>query len=443
MRDILIALVFPIILYFIFKKSHIGASMWLWSAMFYPKGWVWGFANSIRFNLLIAIATMLAYLFQKEKIKTEISGLSILVFIFFIWATISSALTISNPDIVWHEWNLFMKIIVFYFICTMTLKTKHHIHVFLWALALSATFYGAGEGVKYIVSGGGHVLKGIPGSRLSDRNELALALNMALPILLFLFSQSKNNILKLGLAGAVVLNIIAIVGSFSRGGMLGLIVVGGYFFIKSKKKILVLIIVSLSLTMASKFVPEEWVNRMDTINTMNEDNSFLGRVAAWKEAVLIAADNPVFGAGFKAGQNPVVWKYYELEFYKLDFIVDTSEYIAPFAKAAHSIYFQVLGDQGFVGLLIFLGIIIMSLGNLKKVIKGSDDDWLVDLAKMLQVTIVAYCVGGAALSLPYFDFSFALYALSHCLHGIMIRSRNMDNSLNKKERKNNEVFSNK
>ena len=75
--------------------------------MFFPNGWVWGFASSLRYNMLIALATILSYVFQKNKIKTESSALTILVLFFFLWSTISSVLTISNPDVVWYEWNIF------------------------------------------------------------------------------------------------------------------------------------------------------------------------------------------------------------------------------------------------------------------------------------------------------------------------------------------------
>jgi len=424
MRDIFIVLIFPILVYFILKKPFIGSSLWIWSAMFYPKGWLWGFASSIRFNLIIALVTILAYVFQKHKFKNELSGLSVLVGIFLLWGTISSFLTLSVPEIVWHEWNLFVKIIIFYFICTITLKTKHHIYIFLWAIVLSAAFYGAGEGLKYIVSGGRHILKGISGSRLSDRNELALALNIVLPLLVFILSNTKHKLLKAGLTVAVVLNIVAIIGSFSRGGVLGLIVVAGYFFLKSKRKLLLVCLFSTVTLSATNFIPDKWFTRMETINEMGEDNSFLGRISAWKQATLMAVDNPIFGAGFKAGQNHVLWKMYEPEFDKLDFIVDTSHFESPFAKAAHSIYFQVLGDQGFVGLLIFLLIILISYRKLKRVVENSDDKWMVDLAKMLQISILVYCTGGAALSLPYFDLSFSLFALSHCLYEIMMRKKN-------------------
>jgi len=147
----------------------------------------------------------------------------------------------------------------------------------------------------------------------------------------------------------------------------------------------------------------------------------------------MAMDNPFFGGGFKAGQNAYLWKLYEPEFYRLDFIIDTTGYMAGYAKAAHSIYFQVLGDHGFVGLFIFLGIILLSYLNLNRVKKTSTDQWTVDLAKMLQVSLLAYCAGGAALSLPYFDLSFAIFALASCLLALTNRQKKVDEDIEDKK----------
>ena len=423
MRDILITLIFPVLLYFIFKRPYIGASLWIWSAMFFPNGWVWGFASSLRYNFIIALATILSYVFQRNKVKTDASGLTILILVFFIWSTISSFLTLADSASVWFEWNIFLKIIVFYIFCILSIKTKHHVNIFIWAITLSAAYFGAAEGLKYLVTAGGHTIEGIPGSRLRDRNELALALNMTLPLVVFLLTQSKSKWLKLVLMGAVVFNVIAIIGSYSRGGLLALIVVSGYFFLQSKRKLLVSIFLVIGVAIGSSFVSDEWTGRMDTIETMDQDNSFLGRVVAWKQAVLMAADNPIFGAGFKAGQNQSLWLLYETEFHYLDFIVDTSHYQADRPKAAHSIYFQVLGDQGFAGLLIFLGILLLAYRKLVWLTLHADDEWIIALARMLKVSLVAYCVGGAALSLPYFDLSFAIFALVHALCEVVKRSK--------------------
>jgi hypothetical protein len=83
MRDVFLIIIFPFLLYYIFKRPYIGVSLWIWSAMFFPNGWVWSFASSLRYNLMIAVATILSYFFQQKKIKTEGSGLSILIVSFF------------------------------------------------------------------------------------------------------------------------------------------------------------------------------------------------------------------------------------------------------------------------------------------------------------------------------------------------------------------------
>ena len=413
MRDIFLVLIFPFLLYFIFKRPYIGVSLWIWSAMFFPNGWVWGFASSFRYNLMIAVATILSYFFQKNKIKTEGSGLSVLIIIFFLWSTISSVTTISNPDIVWFEWTIFFKIIIFYFLCIFTIKTKHHINVFIWAITLSAAFFGAAEGLKYIVTAGGHTIQGIPGSRLSDRNELALAINMTLPLIIFLLTKTQSKWLKIALIGAIAFNIVAIIGSYSRGGLIALLVIGSYFFWQSKRKFLVSIFILISIGITSLNVSDKWTERMDSINTMEQDNSFLGRVVAWKQAILMASDHPFFGGGFKAGQNVAVWYLYEDEIPDLNFIIDTGDYKVDRPKAAHSIYFQVLGDQGFMGLFIFLAILFQGYRSFSWVIKNSNDEWLINISRMLKVSLVAYFAGCAALSLPYFDLSFAFFALAH------------------------------
>ena len=432
MRDILLVLVFPFLLYFIFKRPYIGVSLWIWSAMFFPNGWVWGFASSLRYNMLIAAATIISYFFQKNKVKTDASGLTILVLFFFLWTTISSVFTIAWADAVWFEWSVLLKIIIFYMLCILTIKSKHHINIFLWAICLSAAYFGAAEGLKYLVTGGGHKIEGISGSRLSDRNELALALNMTIPLAIFLLSQSKNKLLRLALLGAIVFSIIAIIGSFSRGGTLGLLVIAGYFFFQSKRKILVSVFFVIAVGVGNAFVSDEWTGRMNTIETMDKDMSFLGRVMAWKQATLMAVDNPFFGAGFKAGQNQALWKLYEPEFYKLDFIVDTSGVYIEQAKAAHSIYFQVLGDLGFGGLFLFLMILLITYRKLTWVIRNTDDEWIIGLARMLKVSLVAYSVGGAALSLAYFDLSFAIYALTHILAELIIRTKKSASQSNMK-----------
>ena len=414
MRDIFFLLIIPFILYASLKRPFIGAAMWLWVAMHYPNGWVYNFAGSFRYNLIIVVCAFLSYLTWQEKDKLESDKLTFLIIAFLLWTLISSIFTLSIAEIVWAEWIEFLKITLLYIFATLVLRTQLHINVFIWALALSVGFYGCLEGLKYISSGGAHRIAGLGGHVLSDRNELALAFNMMLPLLVYLISISKYKWVKLGLMCAVVLNVVAIIGTYSRGGTLALIIVGGYFWLQSKRKVMYALLISVSLLVASNYVPSSWTNRMDTMETAQVDSSFLGRVLAWKHAILMANDNPILGGGFKAGQTGYLWWSYDAAGSFND-IVDTSHMNKVAFKAAHSIYFQVLGDHGYIGLLLFLGIIITAYRKANRVAKqakeANHNESIIKLCSLLKVSLIAYCAGGAGVSLAYFDMFYAILAI--------------------------------
>ena len=160
-------------------------------------------------------------------------------------------------------------------------------------------------------------------------------------------------------------------------------------------------------------MPDRWSQRMNTIESADKDNSFLGRVVAWKQAVLIANDHPMLGIGFKGGQNQAIWTYYKPDFDIFNSIIDTSHTDFVQAKAAHSIYFQVLGDMGYSGLIVFLLLLFTSYRFIRFAEKNlQNDPFYQDLAGMTKISLAAYAVAGAALSLPYFDILYVIVGLS-------------------------------
>ena len=95
--------------------------------------------------------------------------------------------------------------------------------------------------------------------------------------------------------------------------------------------------------------------------------------------------------------------------------------------AAHSIYFQVLGEQGWPALVLYLLILTLSLRNTFIVARQTRNQpglaWAHDLASMIFVSLLAFCVGGAALSLAYFDGYLVLLALTSTLRELTTPSR--------------------
>ena len=142
------------------------------------------------------------------------------------------------------------------------------------------------------------------------------------------------------------------------------------------------------------FMPEEWLDRMRTIQTYQSDDSAMGRINAWWLAWNVASSN-FFGGGY--------WMWTAAVFNKYAPVPDD-------VHAAHSIYFQVLGEHGFIGLFLFLLLWLLvwiKAGRMRR--SGGTNPqtrWVADLGSMCQVSLVGYAVGGAFLSLAYYDLPY-------------------------------------
>lgn len=418
MRDFFLLAILPLLIFAIFHRPFIGLGLWIWTALFYPNGWIYGIASGIRFNLLFTVLTISVYFLSKNKSRLQLGGLGSLVLLFFFWTTLSSIFGMAPSEFVWEFWSRFAKVIALFIFILLIIEKKLHIDFFLWCIVLSVGFFAGLEGLKYIASGGGHHIEGMTGHVLGDRNELSIAMAMLLPICFYLLREfgTSSKILKFGFFGLIALLVIAIIGTNSRGGLIALAAVCIYLFIKSKQKLGFSILIIIAIFGFAHFIPDEWFERMNTIAQAEGDASFMGRVVAWKLSFILAAQNPFFGGGFKALEYFPVWTALSQDFHHYAFFYTGNALPSTTqARAAHSIYFQVLGDHGFIGLMLFLSILFMTFMKTSAIVKknrlAKGPEWFNHLATMLRLSIFTYAVGGAALSFAYFDMFYALVGL--------------------------------
>lgn len=418
MRDLFMLAILPVLLYAMAKRPFVALGMWVWTALFFPNGWVYGMASGIRYNLLFTGVAVLTYLAMKNKPRVHFGLLGGLVMLFFAWTTIGTTITIGNPDIAWEFWSRFAKIILLFVFVLLVVEKKLHVDFILWCVVLSVGFYANLEGLKFIATGGGHQIAGMETHVLNDRNELAVAFVMTLPICYYLMQEygRHSRLMRLGLIATMVLLVISVIGTQSRGGFIALVAVGGYFFIKSERKVLVGSAIAVVALIVMQLASDDWVNRINTIESADEDGSFLGRLVAWKLSFIMATQHPFFGGGFRAIQHLPTWVALSQEFFSFPWFYTGDLLPNPtYARAAHSVYFQVLGDHGFVGLGMYLAILAVAFfktGSIARRARQTDaHGWIPLLATMLQLSIFSFALGGAALSFAYFDLIFALFGI--------------------------------
>jgi probable O-glycosylation ligase (exosortase A-associated) len=235
---------------------------------------------------------------------------------------------------------------------------------------------------------------------------------MGIPLLGYLRSVMTHKLARLGATIAVGIFLLAVLSTQSRGAMIGLAVLALAGFTVSRRKwsyAAVMLVVGVAMVF---LVPHKLVERADSISTAGDDGSFMGRVVAWKISTLIALDHPL-GGGLHAVQIRSVWDQFVPEFDRLSFIPSPPP---DTLHAAHSIYFEVLGDTGFPGLIVFgliLGSTMIALRRTYRRSRGVPDlYWAGKLAAQLQLTLLVYMVSGAALSAAYHDMPWLVIGLS-------------------------------
>lgn len=410
MRDLFLFIVIFGLIPFIFKRPALGVLVFTWISLMNPHRLAYGPAFDFPFAAVIAVVTLLALIISRERKYFPRTPMTIVLLMFSAWMTLTSFFALE-PDLVWREWNRVIKTMFMIFVSFVALKDERDIKQFTVVVALSLGIYGLKGGLFVLMSGGSYKVYGPSGSYIEENNGMALALVATLPLIWYLRNQMKNKMLSLAMLTMTIFTAISAVGSYSRGALVGGAAMLGFLWIKSKNKVGTGIAVLAMVVIVVLVMPSQWFDRMNTIDNFQEDESALGRINAWYFAINVASRN-ILGGGFN------VFSPRQFEIYA----PDPLRY-----HVAHSIFFQVLGDHGFVGLALFIGVLVCAWRTGTRVVKfcGSAPGlkWASDLAKMIQVCLIGYAVSGAFLSLAYFDLLYDFIVILVVMEKVLMLNR--------------------
>lgn len=398
MRDLLVTAVVFGLLPYVFSRVHWGVYLSAWIGYMNPHRLAYGFAFSMPFAQIIAICTLIGMVMSKEKKRMVWSAEIFVLILLILWMGVSTIFALF-PDIAYEKYITVLKIQILTLLTLLVLTSREKVHMFIWVIVLSLGFYGVKGGIFTILTGGGSHVVGPSGSFIEGNNELALALIMTIPLVRYLHLNETNKWVKRGLGVAILLCTVAVVGSQSRGALIGLVAMGFVFWLKSRNKMTTGLLILVAVAIIVPLMPQSWYSRMDTIQTYEEDGSAMQRINAWKLSASVANDR-LTGGGFNMYRKSVYEQYAE----RPEWVFD-----------AHSIYFKMLGEHGYIGLALFLLLLGLTWKKCSNIMrntrKRADLKWANDLAAMIQATIIGYTSAGAFLGQCYFDYVYHLVAV--------------------------------
>jgi putative inorganic carbon (HCO3(-)) transporter len=402
MRDIVITLIVFGSLPFILKRPWMGIVMWCWISVMNPHRLSFGFAYAFPFAAIIAGVTLIGLVLTHDDKKLPNSPIAWVLIIFTCWMAVTTVCAFFPAQSA-EMLNRVYKTMLMTLVMMMLIKRKEHIMLVVWTLVGSLAYYGVKGGVFTVATGGHSTVWGPEGSYIEGNNEVALGFITIIPMMYFLFQVATRKWVRRGMLAAIALCALAALGSYSRGALVGIAAMLLFLWWKSPRKLITGTVLVLLVPAGIAFMPAKWTERMDTIGTYQQDTSAMGRINAWHMATNLALDRPLIGGGFEIWTGVIFARY------------------APIPNdvhAAHSIYFQALGEHGFVGLGLYLLLALLAIRRCIWIVKNcaprEDLRWAAQLATMVQVSMLGFGVGGAFLSLLYYDVPYYLMALVVC-----------------------------
>lgn len=405
MRDYPLMLITLVCCVLAVRRPAIGILAYVVYSLSAPHDLTWGIARTFPHVLVIAICTIIGFVAWPEVKRLPNQREVSLIFALWFVFVFSSIFAIS-PDNAVERLVYVSKILLMTFLTMAVMNSPDRLELLLKAIALSLGFIGLKIGLFVVRTGGQAAVFGPALSFLEANNSLGMALALNVPLLVYLSKYEPRLWLKRLMWAMVVLSYPAVVGTFSRGAWIALAAATGLMLIRSKRKILITVLCAFVVMLAPVWLPmvvsDQIADRYDTLVNYEDDRSAQSRFWNWTFCGKVALAHPLEGGGFDFYSEDAYRVYYP-------------EFLEEFPGkvwSCHSTWFTLLSEHGIPGFVLWIllfGSCFASLWRLKAMgDRNPQIPWISDYAEMFQASLVAYCVAGTFIDIPYFEVLYFL-----------------------------------
>ncbi|MCB2065301.1 MAG: putative O-glycosylation ligase, exosortase A system-associated [Erythrobacter sp.] len=417
-----------------FRRPFFWVLLYIYVDIVTPQKIGYGLITSISLSLLCFVAAFAGYVLLDSKQGSRFTLRQGLIVALLGWCAVTTYVLADFPEAAATKWDWVWKSLVFAAFLPLTLRTKLRLESAALIMVLAAGTIIISGGIKTLFSGGGGYgeLASLvtDNSGLYEGSTLSTVAVAMIPLTLWVAKYgsvfTERRLAMLFAVALVFASLLIPVGTQTRTGLICIALLGVLMLRSVKHRFLYAGMAGLALLAAVPFLPASYTERMSTIGSYQGDESASTRVAVWQWTIDYVQANPL-GGGFDAFLGNSF--SYNTRVVEDNGSTETVTYhqVTDQGRAYHSAYFEVLGEQGFLGFGLWLtlqGLGLWQMERIRRRYRASVDPdevrWRA-LATALQHGQLVYLVGAAFVGVGYQPFMFMLLGLQIALYTLMQR----------------------
>jgi len=424
---LLTLLVAAAVAYLAFQNASLFFLGYLWASVIYPSAFTGDYLTYVPLTFLFGIGSVISYLTIDKSNRTSFPLSFYLTILFAIWITITTIGAVYSDD-AWLKWRWAFPSVLIAVAAPIFLRTRAQIEAGYIAILSALSAHVLTAGIKSMLGTGGYDRLGtLMGSNvwLGETSTLALAAVISIPmawyavrhsVILLPYRGKRLNIVALIYTYVAVM---CVVGTSARTGVLalGTLLLSG--FRRFSLKLLAGLLAVGLFFLAREILPERSMARFQTIQTYDSDTSAESRLGVWKWATDYVTEHPM-GGGFGIFRSSLFRQAVKDSRGQVTFFTDRG-------RAAHSVYFEVLGEQGYPGIMLFVLFVSLAAAGCYRITRRAssnpEDEWFGLLGRSLLVCILVFAVGGTFIGVGYQPLIYCLTGLYHALHRLVYQKK--------------------
>ncbi len=387
------------------------ALAYIWVDLFRPNDVAPALGQLLPFSLTTAVLTVGAYLVLDRRNPPRLGLLTALLVVWAAWITLTTTWALF-PTSAWWKWDWAFKTIVFTALLPFVFRSRIQIEAALLVILLCIASNVLPFAFKSMIGGGGYGrafgLIDINGGWGGEGTTLGTYAFACLPLVAYLQRHSvlapARGWLRWIYLAAPGIAIVGAFGTFARAALVACFVWAALTWWQSRRKLMVAAMMVAATTAVVPLMGDAWLARISTSLEPRQEQSANTRLLVWAWTIDLANSHPA-GAGFNSylGNRVTARDEYGLE-------------IVEEGRAFHSIYFEVLGEHGWIGLAIFFAIFavfFLDMRRIRRQVRDRPDlEWLGDLARALSHGVLIFMAGAAFVGIAFYPLQYYLFALA-------------------------------